>query len=91
MTGGEGECGVALGRRGQGGGGCGETFSYDPNNYRGIAISSILGKWFNSIINTRLYNYLMTNKLINLSQIGFLKDTFNPCQFKQQCIKPNYV
>ena len=47
----------------------------DPNNYRGIAISSTLGKTFNTILNNRLITYLSENKLINPSQIGFLKDS----------------
>jgi hypothetical protein len=45
----------------------------DPSNYRGIAISSILGKTFNSLLNSRLYSYLVENNLIDISQIGFMK------------------
>lgn len=45
----------------------------DPNNYRGITITSNLGKLFNSILNTRLDKFLSENNLIHSSQIGFTK------------------
>ncbi len=41
----------------------------DPNDYRGICLSSCLAKLFSSILNDRLYNY-MENKLSKF-QIGF--------------------
>lgn len=44
----------------------------DPNNYRGICVSSNLGKLFCSIINTRLIHVLTEHNVINKSQIGFL-------------------
>lgn len=47
----------------------------DPGNYRGIAISSILGKIFNTILNTRLYDYLVKNELIDIRQIGFMQES----------------
>ena len=28
----------------------------DPNNYRGITVTSAIGKVFNSILNTKLHN-----------------------------------
>ncbi|KAK3099269.1 hypothetical protein FSP39_001936 [Pinctada imbricata] len=47
----------------------------DPNNYRGIMINSCLSKVFTSIINDRLYNYLVENNIINDLQIGFMKNS----------------
>ena len=49
----------------------------DPSNYRGITISSSLGKMFNSILNSRLCTFLDSNKIIRPEQIGFRKKT--PC------------
>ena len=45
----------------------------DPSNYRGISIMSCLGKLFNSILNTRLNEYLSENNVIDKTQIGFQK------------------
>ncbi len=44
----------------------------DPNNYRGITISNCLGKLFTKLLNTRLTNYLIDNRIISSCQIGFL-------------------
>ncbi len=44
----------------------------DPNNYRGICVSSNLGKLFCSIINTRLVHFLTEHDVLSKSQIGFL-------------------
>ena len=46
----------------------------DPTNYRGICVSSCLGKLFCSILNQRLYSYLEENKILHNSQIGFLPE-----------------
>ena len=46
----------------------------DPGNYRGICVSSCFGKFFSSIINQRLLEFLEEKKLLHPSQIGFLKD-----------------
>ena len=46
----------------------------DTNNYRCITISSVIGKLFNSIINSRLDKYFEKTNLINESQIGFRKE-----------------
>ena len=45
----------------------------DPNNYRGITISSAIGKLFNTVLNNRLTSFLEDNNLICLNQIGFQK------------------
>ena len=45
---------------------------FDPNNYRGICVSSNLGKLFCSIINARLLDFITTHKVLSRSQIGFL-------------------
>ena len=44
----------------------------DPSNYRGICISSFLGKGFCSTLNTRLLNFSNNHKILHRSQIGFL-------------------
>ena len=44
----------------------------DPSNYRGICVSSSLGKFFCSVINERLINFSKTKELLHPSQIGFL-------------------
>ena len=46
----------------------------DPSNYRGISLSSNLGKLFNSILVTRLNKYLEENNIIRKEQGGFRKD-----------------
>ena len=43
------------------------------DNYRGITIMSCLGKLFNSVINTRLDNYLIGKNIIHDVQIGYKK------------------
>lgn len=45
----------------------------DPGNYRGICVSSCLGKFFSSILNQRLFKFAESKKLIHPSQIGFLQ------------------
>ena len=45
----------------------------DPNNYRGISISSSIGKIFNSIMYSRLQKFLNENSIIDPCQIGFMK------------------
>ncbi len=45
---------------------------FDPNNYRGISVSSNLGKLFCSIINARLLDFIITHNVLSRSQIGFL-------------------
>ena len=44
-----------------------------PENYRGIAINSCIGKLFNSILNKRLDIHLDKNNIIHPCQIGFSK------------------
>lgn len=45
--------------------------NHDPGNYRGITITSCMGKVFNSILNTRLEEFLKVNNIIADEQIGF--------------------
>ena len=47
----------------------------DPNNFRGICVSNCLGKFFTSIMNNRLNDFLERKKIINKRQIGFRKNT----------------
>ena len=44
----------------------------DPSNYRGICISSCLGKLFCSILNQRLLEHVQSHNILHKSQIGFL-------------------
>ena len=45
----------------------------DPNNHRGICISSCLGKFFTLIMNEHLNEYLQENNIMNKCRIGFRK------------------
>ena len=45
----------------------------NPNNYRGITITSAIGKLFNNVLNNRLDAYLSKHKIIDECQIGFTK------------------
>ena len=44
----------------------------DPLNYRGICISSCIGKLFCSILNQILLKHVDLNNILHKSQIGFL-------------------
>ena len=46
----------------------------DPGNYRGVCVSSCMGKFFSSIINERLLNFVESRNILHPSQIGFLKE-----------------
>ena len=46
----------------------------DPSNYRGICVSSCLGKFFCLIINQRLTEFVVEKKLLHKSQIGLLSE-----------------
>ena len=45
--------------------------SFDPNNYRGISVSSCLGKLFTLVINERLIKFLDLENTLSSFQIGF--------------------
>ena len=45
----------------------------DTNNYRGITITSVIGKLFNSIINSRLDKYFEKTNLIMKARLAFAK------------------
>ena len=49
--------------------------SSDCNNYRGITISSCLGKVFSFILNQRLLNFTSKHKVIPENQIGFMPNS----------------
>ena len=51
-----------------------EGSKQDPNNYRGICIMTALMKVLCTLLNDRLSNFCLINKLINVEQIGFLKN-----------------
>ena len=44
----------------------------DPDNYRGICISSALTKLLSTMMNSRLNTYIEENKILNKEQIGFI-------------------
>jgi len=44
-----------------------------PGNYRGITITSVIGKLFNLVINNRLVKFLKTNNIMQDEQICFQK------------------
>jgi len=44
----------------------------DPNNFRGICVSSNLGKLFSSILNNRIVSFLNEHNVLSPSQIGFI-------------------
>ena len=44
----------------------------DPSNYRGICVTSCLGKLFCSILNIRVLEFVQTRNILHLSQIVFL-------------------
>ena len=44
----------------------------DPSNYRGIFVSSCLGKLFFSVLNQRLLEHVFSLNILHKSQIGFL-------------------
>ena len=46
----------------------------DPSNYRGICVSSCLGKLFCSILNQRLLKHVNSCNILHNSQIGFLRN-----------------
>ena len=45
----------------------------DPSNYRGISITSCLGKLFCAVLNNRLINHLETSNILTPLQIAFRK------------------
>ena len=53
-------------------GGDGHSKKFYPSNYRGICISSCLGKLFCSILNQRLLEHVQSRDILHESQIGFL-------------------
>ena len=54
--------------------------SFDPSNYRGITVTSNVGKLFTLLINERLVQFLDENKVIALNQIGFRRRYRTPDQ-----------
>ena len=47
----------------------------DPANYRGISLTSCLGKLFNKVINARLLEYVDTKNVLSYNQIGFKQNS----------------
>ena len=64
----------------------------DTNNYRGICVSSCLGKLFTSILNQRLLKFTQKHKLLHNSQIGFMpKQRTSDHIFTLRCLVDRYV
>lgn len=64
----------------------------DPSNYRGICVSSCLGKFFSSILNQRLLSFIKKNNLLHNSQIGFMPNQRTSDHiFTLRCIIDKYV
>ena len=49
--------------------------SFDPSNYRGIAITSCMGKLFALILNDRLTTFLEERNILNLTKSGSARVT----------------
>ena len=47
---------------------------YDPSNYRGITLTSCLGKLFSTLLHIRIENEVEKKKLLSQSQAGFRKN-----------------
>ena len=63
----------------------------DQNNYRGMTVTSAVGKKFNSILNNRLDSFLIKNKIINDCRIGFTKKArTSDLMFILKCICDKY-
>ena len=45
----------------------------DPTNFRGICVTSCLGKHFSGLLSRRLHNFVKSKNLLHPSQIGFLE------------------
>ena len=44
----------------------------DPRNYRGVSVTSLIGKICKRIIGSQIIEYVTSNKLISSTQHGFL-------------------
>ena len=63
-----------------------------PENYRGIAINNSIGKLFNIILCNRFDKFLLDNKVIHESQIGFFKKSGTTDHiFVLKCIIDKYL
>ena len=47
--------------------------THDPNNYRGLTITSCLGKVYNSVLTKRLEKFVENYTILPVNQIGFRK------------------
>lgn len=64
---------------------------HDPNNYRGITITSAVGKLFNCILDERLNLFLENHKIIHECQIGFTRNArTSDHMFILKCIIDEY-
>ena len=46
----------------------------NPSNYRGLSVTSCMGKLFNGLLQCRLNSYLETNNLLSTYQFGFRRN-----------------
>ena len=64
----------------------------DPDNYRGICISSALTKLLSTMMNTRLCSFIEENQILNKEQIGFTKENRCPDHiFTMKSVVNKYV
>jgi hypothetical protein len=63
-----------------------------PQNYRGITITSCVGKLFNIILNNRLDKFLLEHNIIHETQIGFSKNSRTSDHlFVLKCLVDKYI
>jgi hypothetical protein len=63
-----------------------------PQNYRGITITSCIGKLFNIILNNRLDKFLLEHNIIHETQIGFSKNSRTSDHlFVLKCLVGKYI
>ena len=64
---------------------------YDPHNYRGITLNSVLGKLFGRILKNRLEKFVEKNELIDHKRIGLKKARIADHMFVIDTLYKKYV
>ena len=63
----------------------------NPENYRGIAITSCIGKLFNVILNTRLNEYFKKGDILTDCQAGFRPQSITTDHMFILCLLERYT